>query len=393
MNRILQTEWRNEMKRMTITLAALFAMAVPAMAGHVATIGTGTCGSCHRTNLVTQHGGFAAPVCQTCHDSTATSVTDTIAAGVNGQPYTCSNCHGGASHLQKHPDYVNNFAGYDGVEPVYNGTASWAAAASYTRVSPAVKEYQLCVKCHSSNGLGATVNGVSGVVGPSGTNLTDQALEFNPNNLSAHPVRNTLNQQTGSYAPKALTAAQMVSPWTNVGSQTIKCSDCHEASTATIGPQGATVKYLLKGPRRLWPYNASGKLWTLGDLKNNTNNWSNDLFCNNCHVLKGSSSFLNNVHNDGDHHADFTINGVNYKGAPCVSCHIVVPHGGKRSRMIGYGYQSTSPDPSPYVINNNVNLMRGFRKAGTPNSYNEGNCWSSSGECGDHNSSKMTYDW
>lgn len=380
------------MKRIAITFTALLAMAVPAMAGHVAAVGTGTCGSCHKTNLITQHGGFAATVCQTCHDSSASAVVSTIQQGVAGQAYTCSNCHGAASHLQKHPDYVSNFAAYDGVEPVYNGTTAWTAATSYTRVSPAAKEYQVCVKCHSANGLGATTNGVSSVVGPSGTALTDQALEFNPNNKSAHPVRNTLNQQTGSYAPKGLTASQMISPWTAVGNQTMKCSSCHEASSATIGPQGATVKFLLKGPRRLWPYNASGKLWTLGDLRNGSNNVNNDLFCKNCHVLY-NGRFMNSAHDEGDHHDSYSINGVNYSGVPCVSCHIVVPHGAKRSRMIGYGYGATTPDPSPYVINNNVNLMKGFRKASSPSGYGEGNCWSSSSQCSDHNSSRMTYDW
>lgn len=122
------------MKRIVITTAALLAMAAPAMAGHTAAVGQGNCSYCHKVNLVTQHGGFAATVCQTCHDipatdGMATAVKDTIAAGVAGQQYACSNCHGSQSHAQKHPGYAANYSTYNGVEPGY-GTTTWTGATS-----------------------------------------------------------------------------------------------------------------------------------------------------------------------------------------------------------------------------------------------------------------------
>ncbi|ABB30844.1 hypothetical protein GeomeDRAFT_3351 [Geobacter metallireducens RCH3] len=300
------------MKRIGITFIALLALAAPAMAGHVATIGTGTCGSCHRTNLVTQHGGFVATVCQTCHDSTVAAVKDTIATGVAGQPYTCSNCHGAETHLSKHGDYAANFAAYNGVEPVTSGI--WTAPSSYTKVTPATKEYQVCVKCHSSNGLGSTTNSVSGVTGPSGLLLTDQAMEFSQYNRSGHPIVTGLNNYPNSPAPKALVKTQLSSPWNvNMGKQTMKCFDCH-------GADGKLV-----GVGRDWPYNsATGQLWKLGDASNSK------LFCKNCHPLVNT----NNTHSESNH-----------SKYPCVYCHTRVPHGGKVSRLI---VTFTSGLPSRY---------------------------------------------
>jgi len=300
------------MKRIGIAFVALLAMTVPAMAGHVATIGTGTCGSCHRTNLITQHGGFAATVCQTCHDSTVTAVKDTIASGVAGQPYTCSNCHGAETHLSKHGDYATNFATYNGVEPVNGGI--WTAPSSYIKVTPAAKQYQLCVKCHSSNGLGATTNSVSSVMGPSGLLLTDQAMEFNPNNRSGHPIVTGLNNYPNSPAPKALAKTQLTAPWNvNVGTQTMKCSDCH------------SLDGKLTGVGKEWPYNsATGQLWKLSDAGNTR------LFCKNCHPITNT----NNTHSESNH-----------SKYPCVYCHTRVPHGGKVSRLI---VTFTSGLPSRY---------------------------------------------
>ena len=312
MNRIQRTEWRNEMKRIATVLAALLAMAAPAMAGHTAAVGQGNCSFCHRTNLVTQHGGFAATVCQGCHGSTATAVKDTIALGVSGQQYACSNCHGAESHLSKHGDYATNFATYDGVEPVTGGI--WTTPTSYAKVTPAAKQYQVCVTCHSSNGFGTTTNGVSGVTGPSGLFLTDQAMEFNPNNRSGHPIVTGLNNYPNSPAPKALAKTQLTAPWNvNVGTQTMKCSDCH-------GPDGK-----LAGIGKDWPYNSeTGRLWRLRDAGDSR------LFCKNCHPITNT----NEVHSEYDH-----------SGYPCVYCHTRVPHGGKVSRLM---VTFTSGLPSRY---------------------------------------------
>lgn len=351
------------MKRFLGVLIACFTFAGQAVAGHYAAVGQGNCSYCHKVNLVTQHGGFDAGVCQKCHNSAAAAVFATISSGKAGLPYACSNCHGASSHIQKHPDYMTNYGTYKGVAP--NGTtAAMAQVASFTVVNPAQMQYQLCYKCHSSYTLGQLTNGVSGIVGPSGTNLTDQAMEYNVANKSAHPIQASLNGQTGSYAPKALLASQMTATWNKVGTQVMLCSDCHVP--------GSTGKFMLISGTT-WPTRPDGKLWGLNDIGSSTSNWQSALLCAKCHPIKGSG-WYNNVHGEGDH-----------SGVACVACHATVPHGLNRSRLIGY-----ASDPAPYTYTDatgtKAQKLNGFRKASSPNSYSERNCYSTASQCGDHSS-------
>jgi predicted CXXCH cytochrome family protein len=310
----------------------------------------------------------------------------------------CHNPHAAKSglHTVQTNTTSNVLSGVWGLEPT--DVNNWMQPTSFTRIDPASKEYQICFKCHSYYGLGTTTTGVTTIIGPSGSNITDQAKEYNVNNFSAHPVKVGSSSQTGSYSPKNLLSSQMSTTWSSVGSQTMYCSDCHgnddTSPTAAQGPHGSNAKFILKGPRRYWPYNASGKLWTLGDTWYNTNNWQNDLFCVNCHPLFKTGDYFNDVHNAQNHNDyNFTIDGANYKGIPCVSCHLVIPHGGKRSRLIAYGYGSTSPDVQPYIINQNTALVKGFKKAATPiNGYTTRNCYSSFNQCHPHSMNNGGYD-
>jgi cytochrome c553 len=320
----------------------------------------------------------------------------------------CVDCHNphtvnAGTHTPPGNSVSNVLFGVWGVEPTW--PSIWTQPTSFTVLKPptypdgAQYEYQICFKCHSYYGLGSLTNGVSSIIGPSGTNITDQAWEFNPNNKSAHPVVVSLNNQTGSYSPRALASSQMSSPWdTSVGTQTMYCSDCHGADdegTGAVGPHGSAVKFMLKGTAKYWPYNnTDGKLWTLGDVRNNTNNWSTDLFCVNCHPIYSGGTWKNAVHQKGDHNnRNYTIDGISYTGVPCVTCHLVVPHGGKRSRLIAYGYQSSSPDVQPYIINTNVALLRGFKKnASAPGTYDRRDCYSTASQCSDHNMNAGGYD-
>lgn len=359
-------------------------------AGDALALTLADCNKCHAGDNLSRHHNLVNPPpggkgydCLFCHRQVIDPVSNTYVF----EPFRdCSQCHTAAVHFERHGFYITDWMQLSGVEP--GAAPLWTQITAFTLKTPAMKEYQACYRCHSYAAFGAAPNGVSTIISRSGVPLTDQAMEFNPNNPSAHPVQVTLNQQTGSSAPRALTVGQMSSPLTNVGNQTIKCGDCH---AAPVGPQGTATKFLLKGPRVYWPHNRNGRLWTLGDLKNNTNNWSADLFCKNCHPLY-SGRFMNNVHDDGDHLESYRIDGISYRGIPCVSCHTVIPHGARRSRLMAYGYQSTSPDPPPYIINANTNLLRGFKKARSPWSYDEGNCWSTTSACDEHDSRAMTYD-
>ena len=319
--------------------------------------------------------------------------------------------------------YSGALKGVDGVQFNYSGLALWTApvAANFTKLasgSPTVPisgaefEYQVCFKCHTSyDASGATrpggitnyystgtakfinSNTVTGtgtawtaamvgmyiqktpltpsyrITAATATSLTitpvyaqvfdgaaaaytitkqqtDLAIEFNPANRSGHPVTTGLNNYTGSSAPKALVAAQMKAPWaTNLGTQTMMCSDCHNTDAATPaaqGPHGSAAPFMLRG--------ANAANWPNVTLQNFATSW-----CANCHT-----TFYNDPH--GGHHTSY----------PCYDCHVVIPHGSKRSRLMG----DRTNMPARYAYQNDLTKMQiqGFRKAGSLSNYSDTNC-------------------
>lgn len=181
-------------------------------------------------------------------------------------------------------------AGVWGVEPP---TASmWTApnVTGYTVLSAAVKEYQVCFKCHS--GFNATPIG------------TDQAKEFNTNNASYHPVM-------GPTRSPHLDPASMKEPWKNVGAQTMYCSDCHMASGAAqaSGSHGSEYPYALQG------------YWNGGNNRLATETNDSDLLCNNCHLWRDKWPHTY----PHDRNADSWT---------CANCHVAVPHGSNQARLV-----------------------------------------------------------
>ena len=239
---------------------------------------------------------------------------------------------------------------------------------NYAVVPTVTYEYQICFKCHSGYAWlpGSPPNGLS----PNGSVLkpveTDQAQEFSPNNRSGHPIVSGLNNYTNSLAPRALLASAMKPPWNvNLGTQTMLCSDCHDATTtnyvagAAQGPHGSANQFILRGPNAAnWP--------------NVPNSSIGSSWCMNCH---------NN--NAGEPH------GGDHSGTQCYVCHIVIPHGGTVSRLIA---TSGGNLPARYAWNNNpatVGITL-FTKT-TAGGYSEnGNCRTS---CGHHASGSGNESW
>lgn len=370
----------------------------------------GNCNNCHNPHGYTDQNGLIPSMlfareeegCEACHDGTQGGVSKDVKAQLDktyghpthdyndrhilpeeGQPggtsfgpdnrhAECADCHnphvagpGVAVHTPPGNGISDVLRGVWGVEPSW--PSLWSQPNSFTELRPPLYpdgsdyEYQICLKCHSYYGLGSLTNPVSTIVGPSGTLITDQAWEFNPNNKSAHPVAVALDSQTGSLDPKTLASSQtMVLPWLPGGNQVMYCSDCHGEEDAVLepaGPHGSSVKYMLKGTGKYWPTKSSGTLWLL----NPTDAADPDLFCNNCHVVyPPDDNWTNVVHEASSHHE---------RNIPCVGCHVAVPHGSKRSRLIGY-----ASDPAPYNYGGNTNLILGFRKAATPFGYEEQDC-------------------
>jgi hypothetical protein len=173
------------------------------------------------------------------------------------------------------------------------------------------------------------------------------------------------------------------------------CSDCHgndQTVSATVpdGPHGSSRRFMLKGTSlkptaQYWPTAADGvSVWTLGDVRNNRLSWSSNLFCVGCHPLYSGSAWYNNAHTE---HASrsVTINGKNYNGIPCVSCHITIPHGSQRSRLIAY---ATDVSPYNFADPSNagtlLNTIRGFKKPTSRTGYQKSSCYSTQSGCTTH---------
>ncbi|MCX6889981.1 MAG: hypothetical protein NTX51_00405 [Verrucomicrobia bacterium] len=179
---------------------------------------------------------------------------------------------------------------------------------------------------------------------------TDAAQEFSPQNRSGHPVVTGLDNYpnslaVGSPARKGLQPPALKAPWNvNVGQQTMMCSDCHNTDATTPaaqGPHGSASQFMLRGP------NAAN--WPNVTLANYNTSW-----CANCH------NTMNNVHRISAHST-----------WRCYYCHIVVPHGGKLSRLMA----DNDTMPARYAYNNTLstNYLQAFTKNAT-NSYSSSNC-------------------
>lgn len=287
------------------------------------------------------------------------------------------------------------------------------------------REYQLCFKCHSNyansdsaagfpalgNTGGGTVSGTNSM-----TRYTNVAAEFaaratDPpttgtdqgeatnvgtkcgggdcapvgsyprglnsgsgeiNHRSWHPVVFPTGRDRAERAMGATDTINMRPPWdTNLGSQTMQCSDCHGNSasytqgagpvlTQAQGPHGSDTPFLLKGT-----WNTSVTLPSPGP----------DTLCGKCHNpgANGTASGYG-----GDHIPD-----SNMGGEPCMHCHIAVPHGWKNKaflvnlRCVGQEVAGTTGDCqnrgsgiygittiAPYYISSRLRVYTWVRSGG-----------------------------
>jgi predicted CXXCH cytochrome family protein len=348
-----------------------------------------TAASCHGTNTTVAKNNLQTvlnraidhPVISTSGKHKNLDVLDYALLGVGNRHAECVDCHN--PHQAKNlphrvaasawypstttstSNLVSNSGALTGVPGVTPGAAAiWTARTTYTAVAAATYEYEICYKCHSYYAIRNSTTPVASWAGLSSAYITDQAWEFNPANRSGHPVEVSLNNRTGSPAPKPLAANQLLAGTPNWsvarGNQTMYCSDCHgadsENSTDPNGPHGSTANFMLKGPNKTWPgtFTLSNALTGAGTAAG--------LFCLNCHPIKsGTSTFYNNVHSYSNHRST---------SITCVRCHTAIPHGSKLSRLIAYA-TPVPPWGAPY---GNQSWLRGFKKAATPTGYSEPYC-------------------
>lgn len=169
------------------------------------------------------------------HDPTTGSVghlsaESDVFANVSNRHAECADCHNphaADANTPAAPDATgwttsSRTAGATGVSVANSATPG--AVPTYTLVTTITKEYQLCLKCHS----GYTTL-LSNAAVPYSQYALDKGIEFNPANLSYHPV-----EAPGTNGTTAMTnSLQGTSPyklWDLTTGSTVRCLNCHADS-------------------------------------------------------------------------------------------------------------------------------------------------------------------
>lgn len=295
------------------------------------------------------------------HKATPSDETTAYVGQSTSKHIECADCHNphGAKKGTRTVGGTNGnvagpaLAGAWGYALNWTGLSLWTTptASRYSLVTSVTYEYQVCFKCHTTG-----TNAALASWGGAGADAwTDVALEFNPANRSYHPVLASVG------TTKALDASWMDAGWQAVGTQTMTCSDCHgDLSAAAAGPHGSTVKRILKGWWPIWPGpdgvpgTGDDAAYTINGLSGGT---QTGILCDLCHA---------GFQNQRAHSRNTT-----HRGAPCYRCHIMVPHGGKLSRLIGDG---NSNMPARYAYGANVANMYVSQYTWDPASIVRNNC-------------------
>jgi predicted CxxxxCH...CXXCH cytochrome family protein len=257
-----------------------------------------------------------------------------VAAGPGQRHASCLDCHD--AHGAKTGTHAQgtNVAGppLEGAWGVAFGGSLAAGAvptsANFTKktiVAGSDLEATLCFKCHSAFYAATLPTAPSS--GSPGYTQTDQAREFNPANLSYHPVLVTAPNPTND----------VLNGWTTTSLMT--CTDCHESNSTADpnGPHGSSAGFILKGPNTTWSSSVAIQGSTPGPA-----GMPSGTFCANCH----SSTFANSrfpSHTNGSHNVS------------CMTCHVRIPHGsGHRGLLVSVGTANTAEgqvftDSAPYV--------------------------------------------
>ncbi|MDO8964857.1 MAG: cytochrome c3 family protein [Coriobacteriia bacterium] len=304
------------------------------------------CYECHGNGGI----GFAAPGAKDVASSATQMYAHPIESGgrhASGEPTSalgganrhaeCVDCHDPHAarpgiHVEGSSAPAPALLGAWGVRPTWTGGAATTATSyTYMRFSgqPLAREAYLCFKCHSSYTDLPEPLALDGVGG------TDLTSEFNPANMSYHDVLGTGRGVQTSYVVSGTAYAwpwqgTMKNGWTTNSKMT--CTDCHTSGSfaEAKGPHGSTVKHMLD-PDYEGDWESAGIDFSQPD------GMSTNIICAKCHKLTDTS-----VH--GMDYYFGNIHTKNYISSQlCISCHIRVPHGWKRPRMLGY-----TTDPAPY---------------------------------------------
>lgn len=253
------------------------------------------------------------------------------------------------------PTYGPAFTGAAGQDwATMNKATGWTPEriSGTTTVDDADHEAYVCLKCHSSYSgqpFSITSNGRT-------YTSTDVAMEFNPSNMSEHNVFGqrsvmetafTVNGTTYTWS-KPADSAFLRTGWTAHSEMT--CTDCHTNSGANAkGPHGSSTPWMIATGYTTWTNTTS--------LTQTSPGMPATLICNKCHTNLQSANVAHAEHDDRGN-----------EGGYCRFCHVKVPHGWKRPRLIGY----TGDDAAYATIPNGINRIS--LKNYTPTNWNEADC-------------------
>ncbi|NTU72416.1 MAG: hypothetical protein HGB10_11445 [Coriobacteriia bacterium] len=263
---------------------------------------------------------------QAVHRDTET----TEGVGVGNRHAECVDCHD--AHAAQPGTHTTGTAvggamrGATGVVPAWSDTPG-ESASSYSPIrltgDARDAEAYVCFKCHTS------VTSLPTTGGSNGRGASDLSREFNPNNASYHNVLGI----PGGGVRTSFTAADGYTIglefWNNLKpgwtpNSAMTCSDCHSSGSVAgaKGPHGSSQPFMMDPE-----YSGSWESAKLYYFQSGAPSPSN-LICTKCHDM----SSKNPIHNVQNHW------GGSYTGdqRKCISCHVRIPHGWVRPRLIGY---------------------------------------------------------
>ena len=289
-----------------------------------------------------------------------------------GRHAECEDCHNPHAATATNP-----LKGASGVTVSNPGTVfadltssnyTYAADASVSVTQPdgttTIKlDYRICLKCHSNWAYGAAGNAPNPTLSAT-WQQTNMAQEFNANNYSYHYVEGDITSALAlpsngsgcnSYGPKA-GSTQIPRASTSYGnfnstyigqmeptlagltnaqrrSAKLRCSSCHgidsASGTTPEGPHGSANAFILKVPAGS-PYTT----WNNTVTRNSGTAW-----CLNCHDSNFTNTGFRRWGGGGQN-----LHTGRHNGRPCQYCHVAIPHGWKRYRLLRF----VDCDPSPY---------------------------------------------
>ena len=331
----------------------------PHVSGYVSSLGTtivnvnsDSCAGCHRAHtaqntMLLPTNGAQSDLCFTCHDGTGattdvkteyvsstpndpstasyykhdatlltsshTLATDNEFGGVLNRHVNCTDCHNPHSTTNTDTALPTNgvawpisgrmanisFVSVDNTTTPYTFTFNGGIG-----TGPSY-EYQVCFKCHSSFTTLPTNSS-----GKPSQDMLDVAAEFDPANVSFHPIEAAGKNTTAAMA-NSLAGPSGYKLFTFTTAQTVRCTNCHAddlyasaATTAASNLPAHTSTY-----RGILVQNYQDRLT---NLRNQGYNASNFALCYTCHTDTAFKNGTTSENNIGNAATNFKQGGNNY---------------------------------------------------------------------------------